>query len=84
MIQPSELKTNYSSSVALRLEVGDRTWELASIGPDEVTLRGGGIELDRCPAQIVMLVDGAERRWNVFLKEGAVPYEPTIPIADLP
>lgn len=83
MIQRSELKTNYSSSVTLHLVVGGRSWELASIGPDYVTLRNGGIELDRCQGQIVMLIDGEERRWDVLLKDGAVPYEPTIRINDL-
>lgn len=83
MIQKSQLKTNYSSSVELYLVVGDERWELASIGPDHVTSRQGEIELDKnCRGQIVMLVDGIERRWEVLLKNGAVPFEPTIPISN--
>lgn len=82
MIQQSGLRTNYSSQVELYLVVGDRSWELASIGPDYITLRGEGIELDQCHAEIVLCVDGKERRWDVVLKSGAVPFERTIPITE--
>ena len=83
MIQKSEIKTNYSSNVELYLIVGDESWNLAQIGPDHVTARDNGIELDPCEAQILMIVDGSERRWNVFLKNGAVPFEPDIQIVDM-
>ena len=83
MIRDSEIKTNYSSNVALYLIAGDESWKLASIGPSYVTLRDNGIELDPCEAQILMIVDGYERRWNVFLKNGAVPFEPDIQILNL-
>jgi hypothetical protein len=83
MIQQSEIKTNYSSSVNLSLIVGDRSWELASIGPDHITLRNGGIELDRCRAQVVMVVDGESRRWDVFLTNGVVPFDTRIAISNI-
>ena len=76
MISQSELKANYSSHVQLRLIVGDLSWDLAKIGPDHVVLReDANIELDECDAEIVMTVDGAERRWNVVLKNGIVPFD---------
>jgi hypothetical protein len=81
MIHPSKIKSNYSSYVELYLIVGEESWELAAIGPDSITLRHGGIDLDPCQGEVVMLVDGKERRWDVVLKHGAVPYETTIPIS---
>jgi hypothetical protein len=82
MIHPSKLKTNYSAYVELYLVVGEHSWELAAIGPDSVDLRHGGIELPPCQGEVVMVVDGKERRWHVVLQHGAVPYETTIPISD--
>lgn len=82
MIDPSKLKANYSAYVQLYLIVGDESWKLAAIGPDSITLRHGGIELDPCRGEVVMLVDGNEHRWDVILPHGAVPYETAICISD--
>jgi hypothetical protein len=81
MIQQSELKTNYSSNVELYLKVGNQSWELASIERDFVTPRDSEIELEKnCRGEVVMLVDGQERRWKVIAKRGPVPFDTRIPI----
>jgi hypothetical protein len=82
MIHSSKIKSNYSSNVELYLIVGKESWELAAIGPDSIRLRQDGIDLDPCEGEVVMIVDGKERRWDVVLKHGAVPYETTIAISD--
>lgn len=82
MLDPSKIKTNYSAYVQLFLIVGEESWKLAAIGPDSVTLRYDGIELQPCHGEVVMIVDGDERHWDVVLKHGAVPYETTIAISD--
>lgn len=69
MIQPAPL-TGYSSTVTLRLITAEREFELASIGPDSISLRSP-ISLEPCTARVLMTVDGHERIWNVSLPEGA-------------
>ena len=61
--------TGYSAFVRLRLVLGDRTLELASIGPERIRLREPA-ELPPCDAQVVMNVDDFERRWPVYLPDG--------------
>ena len=69
MIQPAPL-TGYSSTVQLKLITADGEFELASIGPDSISLRTP-ISLEPCSARVLMTVDGYERIWNVSLPDGA-------------
>jgi len=64
-----EIRENYSSDVRLRLEADGRSWPLAKLGPDHF-VPSEQFELQPCDAEIVMTVDGAERRWKVRIPEG--------------
>ncbi len=58
-----------STVVELHLEVGGRVVDLAQIGPDDV-IANDPIDLPPGPAEVVMHVDGQQRRWHVMLVEG--------------
>ena len=73
MAQPVT-EIGYSADVCLVLVVAGRTVPLWQIGPNSITLRDP-VELPPCEAEIVMYVDGDERRWRVFLPYGAVPFD---------
>jgi hypothetical protein len=60
----------YSSDVQLRLIVAGREYALAQIGPDFVMLREPA-NLPSGDAEVVMMIDGRERRWAVTLEHGA-------------
>lgn len=70
----------HSASVRLELRVRGETFDLASIGPHEVTPRTP-LELDACEADIVMFVDGSGYLWPVRLPHGAFPFDRTIETA---
>ena len=53
----------------MHLIVGERTLELAQIGPGSVILAETA-ELPACSAEVVMHVDDFERRWPVYLPDG--------------
>ncbi|HUE17216.1 MAG TPA: hypothetical protein VMR25_23900 [Planctomycetaceae bacterium] len=72
----------HSSEVDLFLLIDGQAYGLAEIGPDFVTLREP-VELPAGQAQVIMIVDGIERRrWTVFLEYGAVPFELDVATAD--
>ena len=79
MIDSNSLQTNYSANIRLQLLVGDQIFPLAKIGPESIVLREA-IELPACEAEISMSVDGREHRWQVFLTDGAVPFDTAIQI----
>jgi hypothetical protein len=56
------------------LLVNGQSHKLAQIGPDFVRLREPA-EIPPGRAEMLMLVDGAEHRWSVILKVGAVPFD---------
>ncbi len=56
--------------VQLKLITAELEFELASIGPDSISLRTP-ISLEPCNARVLMTVDGQERNWSVLLPEGA-------------
>jgi hypothetical protein len=86
-MNPNESKegrpaSGHSSYVDLALLLDGKSYSLAQIGPDFVRLREP-IELTPCEAEVVMKIDGVERRrWNVFLKYGAVPFDLNVATAD--
>jgi len=61
----SNSTTGFSAQVRLELIVGDRTCELAEIGPDSVYLRDP-VSLPPGEADVVMHVEGKRRVWRVF------------------
>jgi hypothetical protein len=64
----------------LFLLVNGQSHKLAQIGPDFVRLRQPA-EIPAGPAEILMVVDGAEHRWSVTLKDGAVPFDADLDLA---
>ncbi len=62
-------RRTYSAEVELHLDVDGRIVDLAQIGPDDV-IANDPIDLPPGPAEVVMHVDGQERRWRVTLVEG--------------
>lgn len=73
----------YSANVTLILRVGDQTFNLAKIGPDCLVLRTP-MELPPCCGEIIMTVDGHERRWPIRLHNGAVPFDEDVEFEDIP
>lgn len=65
---------SYSASVKLELRVGDRVFELAGTGPNDIILRHG-IELDPCDADIAMFVNDQLFIWPVRIPNYVVPFE---------
>lgn len=66
-----------SSVVRLSLHANGESFDLASIGPAEITPRQP-IDLPKCNADVVMDVDGDRFVWPVCLPSGAVPFDRTI------
>ncbi len=67
----------FSSVVRLSLHANGESFDLASIGPAEITPRQP-IDLPKCNADVVMDVDGDRFVWPVCLPSGAVPFDRTI------
>ena len=74
---------NYSANVRLHLVMGERTLELAQIGPSDIVLRTP-TDLPPGDAEIVMDVDGHQRRWPVRLPQGASVTLPTTTTVTIP
>lgn len=64
--------TGYSATVRLQLIIGEARFELGQIGPGSIYL-SEPVALPPCEAEVVMHVDDFERRWHVYLPEGATP-----------
>lgn len=69
--------TGHSAQVQLQLQIGERTLELAQIGPADIVLMQP-IQLPPCNGEVVMHVDGEERRWRVHLPLGASIQSPIV------
>jgi len=74
MIDESDIRPHYSAHVQLFLEANGQSWRLAKVGPGRIVPRDK-IELDAGPAEIVMIVDGKERRWSVDIVDDIVPFD---------
>ena len=79
MIVDKGIRCDYSADVRLRLEAGGRTWPIAKLGPDHF-VPSGRLDLPPCNADIVLTVDGKERRWSVQLIDGACPLDSEVRI----
>jgi hypothetical protein len=71
----------YSSRVQLSLEIADRVYPLSHVGPDFVQLRRA-TSISAGTGQVIMMVDGRERRWRVVLPNGAVPFDARVETED--
>lgn len=67
----------YSSDVNLSLIADGRTFPLSQIGPGYAILREPA-SMEPCDAEIMISIDGNERRFSVRLVDGVVPFDPTI------
>ena len=64
--------SGHSADVRIQLNVNGHSLNVAQLGPDFLTVRDN-IEHPPTEGEIVMSIDGRERRWNVFLPEGISP-----------
>jgi hypothetical protein len=65
--------------VRLLLEAEGRTWPIAKIGPDTI-VPAAAFNIPACDAEIVLTVDGKERRWKVELIDGVCPFDTEVRI----
>ena len=72
--------SGYSAQVAIELRLGERTVEVAQIGPDFLIL-SETISHPACEATIVLSVDKTERSLPVFLPEGVSSTSPRVALA---
>jgi hypothetical protein len=69
----------YSPEIRLKLLVGEQSYPLAQISPEWVMLREEA-SLSPGQAEVVMTVDGRERRWDVVLADSPCRETQKIPI----
>ncbi|MDB5390396.1 MAG: hypothetical protein JWM11_6042 [Planctomycetaceae bacterium] len=65
----TNLPQHHSAEVHLFLETPHGTYPLAQIAPNDVIF-AKPVNIPPCDAEIVMQVDGTERRWPVRLLDG--------------
>jgi hypothetical protein len=79
MISDAQIRTDYSPIVSMRLEANGKVWPIAKLGPDHfVPIDRGEIPAGR--GQIIMTVDGQERRWNVRIPNDVFPFDNEVKI----
>ncbi len=69
----------HSADVRIQLNLNGFVLNVAQLGPDFITVRNAA---DHPPAdaEIVMSIDGRERRWNVYLPDGISADKPNTKI----
>lgn len=74
MFDPKQIRYRgaFSASIEMDLLVGERRLSIGQMGPDFVVLRSA-IEHPPGDAEILMVVDGVERRWWVHMPDGIHP-----------
>jgi hypothetical protein len=70
----------YSSDVRLFLLAGGQSYTRSQIGPNFVRLRAPAF-IPAGEAEVLMLVDGVERRWPETLEIGSVPFDEELDVA---
>jgi len=65
----SSYTTNHSSDVDLQLIIGGQSLELARVSPNSCSLRHSA-EFPAGEAELLIIIDGHERRQQVYLPEG--------------
>lgn len=71
---------HYSSNVGLSLVSESFTVPLAKIGPGYVVLETPA-ELPLCEADLIMTVDGDERRWRVRISGDRPPFDDSVAVS---
>ena len=71
----------YSSRVQLSLETAGNVYPLSHTGPDFVIL-WEAVTFFPGKGEVVMVIDGSERRWPVNLPNGAVPFDAKVETED--
>jgi hypothetical protein len=69
--------TGYSADVRLALIVGEHCFNVGQVGPDDCILRDP-IDLPPCEGELVVMIDGSERRWPVILVDGINQESPLV------
>ena len=80
MIVDTEIRSDYPSDVRLWLEASGRSWPIAKIGPGHF-VPAERFELKPCTGDIVMMVDGHERRWTVQLSRGVCFFDSFVAVS---
>lgn len=78
----NEPPRGYSAKIRLELRIAGRTLKLAQIAPDFVILAQPA-ELPACEAEVVMHVDGKQRRWPVNLPDGIASHSRIVRTVDI-
>ena len=79
MIAETEVRSDYSPIVAMRLEAGGKVWRIAKLGPDYF-VPVDRVEIPAGRGEIVMTVDGQERRWKVRIPNDVFPFDNEVKI----
>lgn len=79
MITDKDIRTDYSPIVAMRFEADGNVWGIAKLGPDHFV----PIDRVKIPAgrgEIIMTVEGQERRWKIRIPIGTLPFDDEVKI----
>jgi hypothetical protein len=79
MISDKEIRTDYSPIVAMRLEANGKVWGIAKLGPDHF-VPIDRVEIPAGRGEIIMTVDGEERRWKVRIPNDAFRFDNDVKI----
>jgi hypothetical protein len=77
------MSPGYSADVRLSLVVGDRSFDVGQVGPEDLVLREP-VTLPPCEGEIVITIDGSERRYPVSLIDGVKETRTLVRYVDLP
>ena len=72
----------YSPEIRLHLEVGDRRFPLAKLGPDYIVFREP-VEFEPGLAEVVMELDDHTKRWKVQIERAPLPFDLQVPTIDV-
>jgi len=78
----TNIRSNYSPDVLMRLEVDGRSWPVAKLCSDHF-VPAERFDLKACTADIVLTIDGKERRWTVRLTKGVCFFDSDVPISTI-
>ncbi len=79
MIADTEIRSDYSPIVSMRLEANGQVWPIAKLGPDHF-VPVDHLQIPACDGVIVMIVDGHERRWIVRIVNDVLPFDDDVKI----
>jgi hypothetical protein len=79
MIADTEIRSDYSPIVSMRLEANGEVLPIAKLGPDHF-VPAHRFQMPACDGVIVMTVEGQERRWEVRIVHDVLPFDESIAI----